>query len=229
MTDKEFIEMSRLLESISKVAGTLRIVFETKTVKDEEESTRTGGIFTTRVVAKDKAKEHPDFKKRYSLLPDQEIKKLVDLIKGCDDWTSDKFKASEIYRMMRGFVSATSGMPVGISGLFKDVRSLCRRPMEIIPGAYPDLYPAFVRTLLNDGEYEKAKHFGQIIPPFTWTKSINELAIWLDETLLLANRNRIIKTKNGPKCCNDWGMADCVFWHDGEPVTAKQLRTAIKG
>lgn len=228
MTDKEFIEMTRLLDVITKNVDTLRVVFQTKEVEDKDSAIRTGGIFTTRVVATDKAKEHPDFKIRYSLLPDQEIKKLVDLIKGCDDWTSDKFKASEIYRMMRGFVSVTSEMPVGISGLFKDVRSLCRRPMEIIPGAYPDLYPAFVRTLLNDGEYEKAKGFGQIIPPFTWTESIKELASWLDDSLLLANRNRIIKTKEGPKCCNDWKSADCIFWKDGEPVTAKQLRTAIK-
>lgn len=213
MTDKEFIEMSRLLESLTKRAYTLRELFPGK------------GKLT------DEIKSHPLFVARWGLLTleEKEVKELIGIINGCEDWTSDKFKASEIYRMMRGFVSVTSGMPDGISGLFKDVRSLCRRPMEIIPEAYPDLYPAFVRTLLNDGEYEKAKDFGRIIPPFTWTESIKELAIWLDETLLLANRNRIIKTKNGPKCCNDWGMADCVFWHDGEPVTAKQLRTAIKG
>ena len=210
MTDNEFIEMSRLLESLIKGSDTLRVLFP--------------GEVT------DKVRSHPLFKARWVLLDqaENEVKDLVGLINGCEDWTTDKFKASEIYRMMRGFVSVTSKMPVGISGLFKDVRSLCQRPMEIIPGAYPDLYPAFVRSLLNDGEYEKAKDFGQIIPPFNWTESIKALASWLDDSLLLANRNRIIKTKEGPKCCNDWQSADCIFWKDGEPVTAEQLQNAIK-
>ncbi len=225
MTDKEFIEMTRLLDSLIKGADTLRVVFQTKEVEDKDSAIRTGGIFTTRVVATDKAKEHPDFKIRYSLLPDQEIKKLVDLIKGCDDWTSDKFKASEIYRMMRGFVSVTSGMPVGISGLFKDVRSLCRRPMEIIPEKYPNLYPEIIRAIKKSKYYKTAIDDGRITPPLTWTKTLTDLAFWIDKNIF-EKKPAIYKVMGGRR---NWTQFDCVFRIAGEPVTAKQLRKAITG
>ncbi len=211
MTDKEFIEMTRLLDSLIKGADTLRDLFPGKVT--------------------DEVRSHPQFKARWDLLTraENEVQGLVGLINGCEDWTSDIFKASEIYRMMCGFVSATSGMPVGISYPFKKVRSLCEKPMAIIPGKYPDLYPPFIRALLADELYQKAIDHKQISPPFTWNESIKELAGWLEDTLLLANPKRIIKTKDGPKCCISWEMADCVFLKDGEPITAKQLRTANKG
>ncbi len=229
MTDKEFIEMSRLLDSLTDGADTLRVVFETETVEDKDKAIRTGGEITTRVVSTERAKAHPDYKHRRTMPFDRDLETLASIIQKCDDWTTDKFKASEIYRRMRAFVSATSGMPVGISYPFKKVRSLCEKPMAIIPGKYPDLYPPFIRALLADELYQKAIDHKQISPPFTWNESIKELAGWLEDTLLLANPKRIIKTKDGPKCCISWEMADCVFLKDGEPITAKQLRTANKG
>ncbi len=139
MTDKEFIEMSRLLDSLTDGADTLRVVFETETVEDKDKAIRTGGEITTRVVSTERAKAHPDYKHRRTMPFDRDLETLASIIQKCDDWTTDKFKASEIYRRMRAFVSATSGMPKGISWPFKFIRSLCVKPMEMIPGRYPDL------------------------------------------------------------------------------------------
>ena len=66
MTDSEYMEMKRLLDSLTDGADTLRVVFQTKTVEDVNKSIRTGGEITTREIATDEAKSHPDFKIRYS-------------------------------------------------------------------------------------------------------------------------------------------------------------------
>ena len=121
MTDKEFIEMTRLLDSLTEGADTLRDLFPGKVT--------------------DEVRSNPHFKLRWGLLDqaEKEVKALVVLINECEDWTSNKFQASEILRRMCAFVSATSGMPKGISWPFKFIRSLCVKPMEMIPGRYPDL------------------------------------------------------------------------------------------
>ena len=225
MTDKEFIEMSRLLDSLTDGADTLRVVFETETVEDKDKAIRTGGEITTRVVSTEKAKAHPDYKHRRTMPFDRDLETLASIIQKCDDWTTDKFKASEIYRRMRAFVSATSGMPVGISYPFNKVRSLCEKPMAIIPGKYPDLYPPFIRELLDHPDYKKAVDFGDITPPFTWNDSIKKLAGWLDDTTLLSRPEDM--TVQG-RTRNNWMLADCVFQIGGEPVTSEQLRNAIK-
>lgn len=209
MTDKEFIEMTRLLDSLIKGSDTLRDLFPGKVT--------------------DEVRSHPQFKARWALLTraEKEVEDLVGLINGCEDWTSDKFQASEIYRMMRGFVSATSGMPVGISYLFKKVRSLFEKPMAIIPGRFPDLYPPIIRDLLADPYYQQAVDHGDITPPFTWTHSLKELAVWIDNTIDL--RKPAIDQVEGKEGRRNWMLVDGVFRIAGEPVTAKQLRTAIKG
>lgn len=226
MTDSEYMEMKRLLDSLTDGADTLRVVFQTKTVEDVNKSIRTGGEITTREIATDKAKAHPDFKIRYSLLPDHDIKALVRIINECTDWTSDKFKASVMYQKMRSFISATSGMPKGISGIYKTARSKCLELMDLIPGVYPDFYPPILRDLLADPYYQQAVDDGRISPPFTWNRSIIELSVWIDNTIDL--RKPIIDQVEGKERRN-WKLVDCVFRIDGEPVTAKQLRTAIKG
>ena len=209
MTDKEFIEITRLLDSLIKGTCTLRDLFPGKVT--------------------DKVRSNPQFKARWALLTraENEVKDLVGLINGCEDWTSDKFKASEIYRMMLGFVSETSGMPVGISGLFKKVRSLCEKPMGIIPGRYPDLYPPIIRDLLADPYYQQSVDHGDITPPFTWNRSLKDLAVWIDNTIDL--RKPAIDQVEGKDGRRNWMMVDGVFRIAGEPVTAKQLRSAIKG
>lgn len=218
--------MMRLLDSLIKSADTLRVVFETKAVEDEERSTRTGGQFTTRDVATKKAKEHPLFKWRWPLLDqaEKEAGNLVGLINGCEDWTSNKFTASGIYRKMREFVSATSRMPEGISGPYKRVRSLCAMPIEIIPGTFPDLYPPIIRDMLAGPYYQQAIDEGDITPPFTWNKTIIDLAFWIDRTFFTKPDYNVVK-----KDRRNWMQFDCIFCIDGEPVMAKQLRTAIKG
>ena len=227
MKDSEYIEMMRLLDSLIKSADTLRVVFETKAVEDEERSTRTGGQFTTRDVTTKKAKEHPLFKWRMPLLDqaEKEAGNLVGLINGCEDWTSDKYKASGIYQKMRKFVSSTSRMP-GISGTFKKVRSLCLMPMEIIPGRFPDLYHPLVRKLLADEFYQIAIDDGRISPPFTWNESIAELKSFLDNNVVWqkpADYNMTEKKDGNRK----WEVFDCLFRKpNGDPITAKQLRDA---
>ena len=124
--------MTRLLDSLIKGADTLRDLFPGKVTDD--------------------VRSHPQFKARWALLTraENEVQGLVGLINGCEDWTSDKFQASEIYRMMRGFVSATSGMPVGISYPFKKVRSFCEKPMAIISGPLSSNHPGSAgRSLLS--------------------------------------------------------------------------------
>ena len=139
MTDSEYRDISRLLDSLTKGADTLRVVFSKKTVEDKEMAIRTGGVITTRDVFTDEAKAHPDFKRRYFLLPNREINALVALINGCDDWTSEKHKASALYKKMRAFISASSGMPIGISDIYKSLPSNCLELMDLIVGRYPDL------------------------------------------------------------------------------------------
>ena len=229
MTDKEFIEMTRLFESLTKGADTLRVVFQKDEVEDKEKAIRTGGEITTRPITTDKAKLHDLFDARWALLDkaQREVEELDGLINGCEDWTSDKFKASEIYRMMREFVSATADMPKGISYPFKSIHSLCGKPMGIIPGKYPDLYPPIIRELMADSYYQIAVNRGDITPPFTWNRSIKELAIWLDETTLLSVAK--IDQVEGKEDRRNWMLVDNVFCINGKPITAKQLRSAIKG
>lgn len=207
MTDKEFIEMTRLLDSLIKGADTLRDLFPGKVTDD--------------------VRSNPQFKARWALLTraEKEVEDLVGLINGCEDWTSDKFQASEIYRMMRGFVSATSRMPVGISYPFKKVRSLCEKPMAIIPGKYPDLYPPKVRELM-DSPYYKDKIGKEITPPFTWNGTLIGLATFINIAVDL--RGPKIYQVDGKNPRRDWTPFDGVFRIDGTPVTSKQLRDAWK-
>ena len=225
MTDSEFLEMSRLLDSLTKGADTLRVVFSKKTVEDKELAILTGGVLTTRDVATDDAKAHPAFKDRYFLLPDREVRDLVSLINWCKDWTSEKHKASALYQKMRAFISASSGMPKGVSGIYKIARSKCLELIDLISGIYPELYPPFVRDLLAHQDYEIAKKKGWITPPFTWNDSQKELAFWLDGTRLLTSPVYMTVNK---RTDHNWVLADCVFRIDGEPVTAKQLSNAYK-
>lgn len=141
MTDKAFIEMSSLLDSITELADTLRVVFETVTVVDLDTAIKTGGSIIFKEVSTDRAKAHPEYKHRRFMRFDRDLETLASIIKNCncDDWTTNKFKAGEIYRRMRAFVSATEEMPKGISWPFKKVRTLCETPMKLIPGTYPDL------------------------------------------------------------------------------------------
>lgn len=259
MTDSEYMEMKRLLDSLTDGANTLRVVFSREkikvadrmvlSIKDEKEmevrvaDALSQGITAphlqyyqrmleenpdaTTLVSSDKAKAHPDFKIRYSLLPDQDIIALVRIINECTDWTSDKFKASVVYQKMQSFISATSDMPKGISGMYKIARSKCLELMDLIPGVYPDLYPPIIRDLLTDPYYQQAVDHGDIIPPFTWTHSIKELAVWIDNTIDL--RKPAIDQVEGKEGRRNWMLVDCVFRIAGEPVTAKQLRIAIKG
>ena len=257
MTDSEYMEMKRLLDSLTDGADTLRVVFSRKeikvadrmvlSIKDEKEmevrvaDALSQGITTphlqyyqrmleenpdaTTLVSSDKAKAHPDFKIRYSLLPDHDIKALVRIINECTDWTSDKFKASVVYQKMRSFISATSNMPKGISGIYKDVRSRCLELMDLIPGVFRDLYPPQIRELLADQYYQQAVDDGLISPPFTWNLTIIDLAFWIDSNVFQKKPayGQVIGGKR------NWMLFDCLFRIDGEPVTAKQLRTAIKG
>lgn len=209
MTDKAFIEMTRLLDSLTKGADTLRDLFPGKVT--------------------DEVRSNPQFKARWDLLTraENEVKDLVGLINGCEDWTTDKFKAGEIYRRMRAFVSATVGMPVGISGPFKKVRSSCEKPMEIIPGKYPDLYPPIIRVLLAEPFYQRAIDDGDITPPLTWNKKITDLAFWIDTNIFAKKKKPIFYQVLGSR--RNWEQFDCVFRIAGEPVTNKQLRKAISG
>lgn len=227
MTDKEFIEMTRLLDSLIKGSDTLRVVFQTETVDDPDKAIRTGGEITTGEVATDKAKAHPYFGMKLFLLPDHDIKALVRIINECTDWTSDKFKASVVYQKMQSFISATSGMPKRISGIYKDVRSKCLELMDLIPGVYPDLYPKIIRDMLANPCYQQAVDDGHISPPFTWHLTIIDLAFWIDSNVFM--RKPIIDQVEGKESKRNWKSLDCVFRIAGEPVTAKQLRSAIKG
>lgn len=210
MTDKEFIEMTRLFGSLTKGADTLRELFPGKVT--------------------DKVRSHPQFKARWGLLDmaDNEVKDLVGLIKGCDDWTSSEVKASEIYRMMREFLSATAKMPKGISGMFKRVRSLCETPMFLIADKFPSVYPPAIQAIMASEPYQYAVDKKRITRPLIWNESIKELAGWLDDFALVANPRRIIKKDGLNELENNWELVDCFFWVDGEPVTAKQLGGAIK-
>ena len=227
MTDWEYMEMKRLLDSLTDGADTLRVVFQTKTVEDVDKAIRTGGEITTREIATDEAKSHPDFKIRYSLLPDHDIQVLVRIINECTDWTSDKFKASVVYQKMQSFISATSDMPKGISGIYKIARSKCLELMDLIPGVYRDLYPPKIRELLADRHYQQAVDDGLISPPFTWNGKLVELAFFIDKFIDLRGAKPYnVYGKDGRR---DWTPFDCVFTWNGKLVTAKQLRTAIKG
>lgn len=207
MTDKEFIEMTRLFESLTKGADNLRDLFPGK--------------------VSEKVKSHPLFHARWALLEraEKEVKDLVDFINGCEDWTSDKFKASEIYRMMREFVLSTSDMPQNISWPFMYVRSFCEKPMAIIPGKYPDIYPPKVRELM-DSPYYKEKIGKEITPPFTWNGTRIGLATFINIAVDL--RGPKIDQVDGKNPRRDWSPFDGVFLIDGTPVTSKQLREAWK-
>ena len=210
MTDKEFIEMSRLLESLTKRSYTLRDLFPGK------------GELT------DEIKSHPLFVARWGLhtLEEKEVKELIGIINGCEDWTSDKFKASEIYRMMLEFVSITSRMPVGV-GLFDEIQSLCEKRMEIIAGRHLGRIHPKVREMLSGQDYKDKVKDGDIIPPFTWTSSVKQLAIFLDNAIDLTIPK--IDQVDGKEDRRDWSIVDSLFYNkDGQPVTAKQLSNAMK-
>ncbi len=210
MKDSEYIEMTRLFDSLIKRADTLRELFPGK------------GKVT------DKVKSLPLFKSRWWLLDlmEKDAGDLVGLINGCEDWTSNKFTASGIYRKMREFVSATSRMPEGISGPYKRVRSLCATPIEIIPGTFPDLYHPMIRALLAEEFYQIAVDDGRISPPFTWNGRISDLKNFLDENVVWQKPadyyNMTDKTGH-----RKWEIFDCLFRKpNGDPITAKQLRDA---
>ena len=223
MSDKEYIEMSRLLESITQRANTLRYLFPGK------------GKLT------DEIKSHPQFIARWGLLTlvENEIKELVGLLKGCDDWTSDKIKASEIYRMMRELVSITYKMPIGI-GLFGTVQPLCEKRMEVITQQYPDLYPYIVRKILESKKYQDLVDRGKILKPFTWTgNNLKELADFILSIDDLHSPNRVIGSEDGffndpddkdntPQEYRNWKLVDRVFRWKGKLVTADQLSNASR-
>ena len=200
--------MSRLLDSLTKGADTLRDLFPGKVTE--------------------KVRSHPQFKVRWTLLTraENEINNLVGFINGCDDWTSDKFKSSEIFRMMFDFLSATSVMPKGISFPFQKVRSLCQERMRIIAGKSLDRHHPKIQELLDGQDYKDMVDSGDITPPFTWNGSIKELANWLDNAIDL--RKPMIDQVDGKEERRDWMIVDGVFLKDGKPVTAKQLGNAIK-
>ena len=99
--------------------------------------------------------------------------------------------------------------------------------MSIIPGRFPYIYPPIIRDLLADPYYQQAVDHGDITPPFTWNRSLKELAVWIDNTIDL--RKPAIDQVEGKEGRRNWMLVDGVFRIAGEPVTAKQLRTAIKG
>ena len=245
MTDSNYLEMTRLLDSLTKGADTLRVICQTKEVEDKDKAICTVGvkttgcpfncedcitpakaIRTTRTVATDKAKAHPDFKRKYFLLPDNEINSLVGIINGCNDWTSDKFKATVLFQKMRSFISATSDMPKGVSGMYKMARSKCLELMDLIPGVYPDIYPPKVRELMSSSAYQQAVEDGDITPPFTWNGTHIGLATFINNTVDL--RGPKLDQVSGKNPRRDWTSFDGVFRIDGIPVTSKQLREAWK-
>lgn len=125
-----------------------------------------------------------------------------------------------LYDAMVAFVSATDTPVDGWGILYEETRKRCGAWMDQAVEWFPQLISAYARELLQSEYYKQAVDDGRITPPFTWNKSIKDLAVWL-------STERMTKTI-GRTSNNDWKSVDGLFRINGEPVTAKQLRNAIK-
>lgn len=131
-----------------------------------------------------------------------------------------------LYDAMVAFMSATATPVDGWGVLYEDTRTRCRAWMDQAVEWFPELYPQFVRDLLDSDYYKQAVKGGYITPPFIWNDSIRQLAFWLENSEMLSQpKYRTVKGRTQ----NDWSLVDGLFQVDGKRVTAEQLRNGRKG
>lgn len=238
MNHSQYIELTSLLQGFTGNAGTLRLVFSKVEIPADPDTLEPGRPSTQRV-ASDQAKQHPGFPFRYRMLDNEEtaVRDTLTLMDGTvDSWTASNQERADkglgptaderkLYSAMSDFMVATETPVDGARGLYIRLRHKVRAWMDQAVTWFPELYPPFVRELLAHPDYLKAVNdTHQITPPFTWNESLKELAEWLVDTDLLSRP----KTTSIGRTSNNWMLVDRLFLVDGEPVTAKQLRNAIK-
>lgn len=240
MRKEDYEQMKRLLDSLTKGAGTLREVFQKKEVKNEE----TGEIT---FVPTDEAKAHPMFSLRMPLMQDKLLDELSRLMTECD-WPSNKAQASELHSRMCSFISATPDMPKGI-GKYEEVRNKCNEWLEYMVCEYPELSPKhtqetipdkqdkrkengatqeekeqFINALLAHPSYqaEISKPDGLFSSPFTLKASttITRLARWLAHEEIVPT---IDSRELSPRY--RWSIVDGVFTKNGQLISNNQLKS----
>ena len=150
-----------------------------------------------------------------------------------------------LFDAMSRFLDATNTPVDGAAKLYDDVRIRCRDWCGRLITWFPDLNtdqagkltrrattapadipgnPAFVNRLVKSDAYKHAIADGDITPPTTWNGTIKDLAIWLSESGLLAQRPKI---DNVTEKTTRWKLADGVFIIAGKAVTATQLKNGF--
>ena len=217
----------------------MRLVFSIVDVPADPDTLEPGHP-DTKPVPTDQAKNDPAFRFRYIMLHNEEmaIRKALELMDGTvDGWTNENQARAdnglgptadvrELYSAMSAFMDATETPVDGAGVLYGRIRNKVRAWMDQAVGWFPELYPEFIRALLTHPDYLKAVNdTHQITPPFTWNETIKDLAGWLDDTGLLSRPNEMSLSD---RTSNNWMLADCVFKIDGKPISAKQLRNAMR-
>lgn len=247
MKHSEYIKLTSLLKGMAGNAGTLREVFSRVEIPADTETLEPGQP-APRPEYTDQAKQHPRFRFKHFMLDGEEkaVRETLDLMdRTVDSWTDENQERAdrnqgradnerlgptadfrELYSAMSVFMDATQTRVPGAGALYIRVRKKCRAWMDQALTWFPELYPPFIRELLTHPDYLKAvNETHQITAGFTWNESIKDLAGWLDDTGLLSTPNGMSLSD---RTSNNWMLADRVFQIDGKPVTAKQLRNAMK-
>lgn len=233
MTDKEYIKISGSLKTLIELAKTFRVVLSKKEVKIVDAISK--GLIDsdldyyqmrvkenpedTILVGSDEAKAHPKYKERYLLLgrAERECKSLIGILDGVDDFASYHL-ASDLFKLMAAFVSATSDQAV-----FRPALVRCRKIMGVLKPSKKaqeradakkkaiDDYKTYV---LQSPAFIKAKKDGDIDEQMNWNgKRLDSLVLWL------------VCHVTVPMIGDDysWKEVDGIFVFKGKPVTARML------
>ena len=152
MKHTEYIELTRALESLTKGADTLRLLFS-KVEAPADPDTLEPGEPTTRWVPTDQARQHPLFPHRWVMLgvAERTVEDTARLMDQCvDGWTDENQDRADrglkptadtrgLFQAMAGFMSATETPTRGIAGLYDKTRSRCRAWLDQANEWFPNL------------------------------------------------------------------------------------------
>ena len=228
MTDREYLDLTKRLDSFTESAADLRDVWSGK---KKENIIRAGGEVIQDethhrefIILSDGSMLMPKGLIRLNL--SNAIQRTVKLMDGYDGYSSYRL-APTLYQKMDKFVSETSDLPEDLVRLFAPLHARCREVMALLKPSQKAETRAdvkrkeiekFVKRLKESEAFAKAKKDGWIDDQLVWTQGLNLLAGWLYD-------NRIIEVIWTEKIERpQWQFADGVFTHKGKKVT----RTALK-
>jgi hypothetical protein len=231
MTDREYLDLTKRLDSFTESAADLRDVWSGK---KKENIIRAGGE-----VIQDET-HHYEFiilsdgsmlmpKELIRLNLSNAIHQTVKPMDGCDDFSSYRL-APTLYQKMDKFVSVTSDLQEDLNKLFSPLQDRCLEIMALLKPSKKAETRAdnkkkatdrFVKELMGSEAFANAKKDGWIDDQLNWTQSLDLLAAWLYKYLLIPVTNDEFNEEA------QWFVADHVFTNNGKDVTKDMLAQAF--